>query len=280
MLRIHRLTAAAAFALLSTAAPAVAQQPGPMPPGILRVCADPDNMPFSNEAQEGFENRLATLIASAWNSQVQYLWWAAPRGLFSRALNGRYCDVVLQAPTGFDMAGVTRPYYRTGYVIVQRADAPHKVTSLDDPVLKTMKIGINLFAADAENTPPAMALSAHGVVGNLVGFSTTFVGGKAQPEDIVRAVADGTVDLSMVWGPLAGYYAKRVGADLIMTPIPDDTLTGMPMAFSMGIATRRRERAFRDSLQHFLDTRQADVTALLNEYGFPLFPIPPDSAGN
>lgn len=261
------------------AAPAAAQQPGAMVPGLLRVCADPDNMPFSNEAQEGFENRLATLIATAWNSQVQYLWWAAPRGLFSKALNGRYCDVILQAPTGFDMAGVTRPYYRTGYVIVQRADAPHKVTSLDDPALKSMKIGINLFAADAENTPPAMALSAHGVVGNLVGFSTTFVGGLAHPEDIITAVVDGTVDLSMVWGPLAGYYAKRAGADLTMTPIPDDTLTGMPMAFSMGIATRRRERAFRDSLQHFLDTRQADITALLNEYGFPLFPIPPDSAG-
>ncbi|MDH4132707.1 MAG: quinoprotein dehydrogenase-associated putative ABC transporter substrate-binding protein [Gemmatimonadota bacterium] len=250
-----------------------------MEPGVLRVCADPDNMPFSNEAREGFENRLADLLAAAWSSELRYIWWAAPRGLFSRALNGSYCDVILQAPTEYDMAGVTRPYYRTGYVVVQRADAPHKVTSLDDPALKTMKIGVHLFASDAENSPPAMVLSAHGVVGNLVGFGTTFVGNKDRPEDIIQAVANGTVDLAMVWGPLAGYYARRVGADLTLTPIPDDTLTSTPMAFSMGIATRRRERAFRDSLQHFLDSRQADVAALLTEFGFPLFPIPPEPAG-
>ena len=97
MPRIHRL-AVAALALLLNAAPAAAQQPGPMVPGLLRVCADPDNMPFSNEAQEGFENRLATLIASAWNSQVQYLWWAAPRGLFSKALNGRYWGRIADIP--------------------------------------------------------------------------------------------------------------------------------------------------------------------------------------
>jgi quinoprotein dehydrogenase-associated probable ABC transporter substrate-binding protein len=236
-------------------------------------------MPFSNEAREGFENRLADMLAAAWNSELRYIWWAAPRGLFARALNGSYCDVILQAPTEYDMAGVTRPYYRTGYVVVQRADAPHKVTSLDDPVLKTMRIGVHLFANDAENSPPAMVLSSHGVVGNLVGFGTTFVGNKDRPEDIMKAVADGTVELAMVWGPLAGYYARRVGAELTLTPIPDDTLTSTPMAFSMGIATRRRERAFRDSLQHFLDSRQAEVTALLTEFGFPLFPIPPDSAG-
>jgi len=279
MPHFHRLTFAF-LALLPIAVPVAAQRPGPMEPGVLRVCADPDNMPFSNEAREGFENRLADMLASAWNSKLQYIWWAAPRGLFSRALNGTYCDVILAAPTGYDMAGVTRPYYRTGYVIVQRPDHPHRVTSLDDPALKTMKIGVHLFSADAENTPPAMALAAHGVVGNLVGFSTTFVGGLARPEDIIKAVEDGSVDLSMVWGPIAGYYARHLGANLLLTPIPDDTLTSTPMAFSMGIATRRRERAFRDSLQHFLDSRQTDITTLLTEFGFPLFPIPPDSAGS
>jgi hypothetical protein len=110
----------------------------------------------------------------------------SPRGLFARALNGSYCDVILQAPTEYDMAGVTSPYYRTGYVVVQRTDAHHKVTSLDDPVLKTMRIGVHLFANDAENSPPAMVLSSHGVVGNLVGFGTTFVGNKDRPEDIIR----------------------------------------------------------------------------------------------
>jgi hypothetical protein len=133
-----------------------------MEPGVLRVCADPDNMPFSNEAREGFENRLADMLATAWNSELRYIWWAAPRGLFARALNGSYCDVILQAPTEYDMAGVTRPYYRTGYVVVQRADAPHMVTSLDDPVLKTMRIGVHLFANDAENSPAMVPVPRRG----------------------------------------------------------------------------------------------------------------------
>lgn len=163
-----RSTQLAIMALLF-AAPAVAQRPAPMSPGILRVCADPNNLPGSNTAGEGFENKLAELLAQTWDSKLEYTWWAAPRGMM-RMLNGMYCNVMLEMPVLSDMAGVTRPYFRTGYVILQRKDAKHQVTGLDDPALKTMKIGVHLFAADGENTPPAMALSAHGVVGNLVGF--------------------------------------------------------------------------------------------------------------
>jgi mxaJ protein len=272
-----RSFALALAALAATALPLAAQRPAPMQPGLLRVCADPDNLPASNQAGEGLENRLAEFMAKEWNSRLEYVWWAAPRGMM-RMLNGRYCDVVLQMPVLSDMANLTKPYFRTSYVIVQRKDVPYRISGLDDPDLKRLKIGVHLFANDGENSPPAMALSRHGVVGNLVGFSTVYVGGMARPEDIVKAVADGTVDVAMVWGPIAGFYARKLGLDLLLTPVPDDTLTGIPFVYSMGMATRRGEPAFRDSLQRFLDTHQPELQRILDEFGVPTVPLPADSA--
>ncbi|HTS88563.1 MAG TPA: quinoprotein dehydrogenase-associated putative ABC transporter substrate-binding protein [Gemmatimonadales bacterium] len=272
----HRFLTFPAVAVALVASPVAAQRPSPMVPGVLRVCADPDNLPGSNTAGEGYENKLAELLAQTWNSKLEYIWWAAPRGEI-RMLNGMYCDVMLEAPAGYDLAGVTRPYFRTGYVVVQRADASHKVTSLDDPALKKMRIGVHLYAADNENSPPAMALSAHGVVGNLVGFSTVYTDVRNHPDDIIKAVISDSVDLAIVWGPVAGYYVKQLGANLTLTPLPDDTLTGIPFVYSMGFATRRREHEFRDSLQKFLDTKAPEIHALLERYGIPLFSIPADT---
>ncbi len=231
----------------------------------------PTTCPLSNQAGEGVENRLAELLAATWNSKIEYIWWAAPRGMM-RMLNGNYCDVFMQAPTEFDMAGVTGPYYRTSYTIVQRRDAAHHITGMDDPALKGMKIGVHLFAADGENTPPAMALSAHGIVG-LVGFSTTYAGGHDRPEDIIKAVADGTVDVALVWGPIAGYYARKLNLDLVLTPVANDTLSGLQFAFSMGMATRHREPAFRDSLQTFIDGHRVEIQNILDEFGIPTVPL-------
>jgi len=262
--------------VLGASSPVAAQRPAEMQPGILRVCSDPDNLPNSNAGGEGFENKLAELLAATWNSRLEYIWWSAPRGMM-RMLNGRYCDVFLQVPTRFDMAGVTKPYYRTSYVIVQRKNAAHRVTGLDDPALKTMRIGVHLFAADGENTPPAMALSAHGVVGNLEGFSTTYAGGQNHPGDIIKAVVTDSVDVAFVWGPIAGYWAKQLGADVILTPVGDDSLSGIPFAYSMGMGVRRRDVALRDSLQKFIDSKGPEIRGLLEQFGIPLIPLPSDS---
>jgi quinoprotein dehydrogenase-associated probable ABC transporter substrate-binding protein len=262
--------------LVAGITPLAAQRPAPMETGVLRVCADPDNLPGSNTAGEGFENKLAELLAKTWDSKLEYTWWAAPRGIM-RMLNGMYCDVMLEMPVLSDMAGVTRPYYRTSYVIVQRKNAAHQVTGLDDPALKTMKIGVHLFAADGENTPPAMALSAHGVVGNLVGFPTSYMGSLNRPQDIIKAVMSDSIDVAIVWGPIAGYYAKQLGADVRLTPVADDPLTKIPFSYSMGFATRRREQTFRDSLQRFLDTKAPEIRDLLQQYGIPLVPLAADS---
>jgi mxaJ protein len=243
-------------------------------PGVLRVCADPDNMPLSNQKGEGYEQKIAQLIAKDWNSKIEYAWWPVRRGFFSRALNGRYCDVAIQAPAGLDMAGVTKPYFRSGYVFVTRKDSGLNLKSLADPRLKKLKIGINLLNSDAENTPPAMALSQYGVVGNLVGF-TTFYSDSARPEDIVYAVAKKDVDVAIVWGPLAGYFARKSPVPLSLQALPErDSLTpAFPYQYNIGMGVRRRDRALRDSLQIVLERRAPEIQAILKQYGVPVFPV-------
>lgn len=251
-------------------------RPGLEKPGVIRVCADPDNMPLSNQKGEGFEQKIAELVAKEWNAKIEYAWWPVRRGFFARALNGRYCDIAIQAPADFDMAGVTKPYFRSGYVFVTRKDRGLDIKSLADPRLKKLKIGVNLLNSDAENTPPAMALSRYGVVGNLVGFST-FYTDTERPEDIVNAVTKKDIDVAIVWGPIAGYFAKRSPVPLSLVPLAErDSLSDFPFRFSIGMGVRRRDRVLRDSLQTVLNRRVPEIQAILKEYAVPMFPIPPE----
>ncbi len=264
---------AIAVATTSVAAQERTLRPNVAQPGVLRVCADPDNMPASNQKGEGYENKIAELIANEWKAKLEYAWWPVRRGFFARALNGRYCDVAMTAPAGLDMAATTKPYFRSAYMIVYRKDSGLNLTSLDDPKWKKLKIGVNLLNSDAENTPPAMALSAHGVVGNLVGFTTFYSEERDRPEDIIKAVADKQVDAAIVWGPLAGYFAKQSPVPLVLHPIFEDSVTGIPFAFPIGMGVRRRDRELRDSLQKVLDQKGSEIQAILRQYGVPLFPI-------
>ena len=195
------------------------------------------------------------MIAKDWNTKLEYAWWPVRRGFFSRALNGRYCDVAIEAPDQLDMAAVTKPYYRSGYVFLTRKDSGLDIKSLADPRLKKLKIGINLLHADAENTPPAMALSRYGVVGNLTGYST-FYTTEDRPENIVRAVETKDVDIAIVWGPVAGYFAKTAKVPLVMVPLPDrDSLSDMPFRFNIAMGVRRKDKELRDSLDNFLQRK-------------------------
>ena len=263
-----------------SALPLAAQlRPNLEKPGIIRVCADPDNMPLSNQKGEGFEQKIAELIAKEWNAKIEYAWWPVRRGFFSRALNGRYCDVAIQAPADFDMAAVTRPYFRSGYVFVTRKDSGLDIKSLADPRLKKLRIGVNILNSDAENTPPAMALSRYGVVGNLTGFPT-FYTDTVRPEDIITAVAKKSIDVGIAWGPLAGYFAKQSPVALTLQPLAErDSLTDFPFRFSIGMGVRSRDKALRDSLQTVLDRKKPEIQAILQEYGIPTFPIPVETKG-
>ncbi|HZN97028.1 MAG TPA: quinoprotein dehydrogenase-associated putative ABC transporter substrate-binding protein [Gemmatimonadales bacterium] len=278
---LFRFLAPALILAIASSSLAAQLRPNIEKPGVLRVCADPDNMPLSNQKGEGYEQKIAQLIAKEWNSKVEYAWWPVRRGYFSRALNGRYCDVAMQAPAGLDMAGVTKPYFRSGYVFVTRKDSGLDLKSLADPRLKKLKIGVNLLNSDAENTPPAMALSHYGVVGNLVGF-TTFYSDSARPEDIVTAVAKKDVDVAIVWGPLAGYFVKKSAVPLTLQPLPErDSLSPeFQFQYNIGLGVRRRDRALRDSLQSTLDRKGPEIQAILKQYAVPVLPVKQEGDGD
>jgi mxaJ protein len=260
---------------MAAAVPAQAQRPSPPQPGVLRVCNDPDNMPFSNQKGEGFENRLARLIADDWKARLDYVWYPTRRGYF-RILNGMYCDLIIQAPGGLDMAGTTTPYYRSGYVFVTRADGKlANLTSLADPRLKKARIGVTLLPSD-EQLPTTMALSHHGVVGNLRGYHGWY-NEDDRPEDIINAVANDEVDVALAWGPLAGYFAKQSKVPLKITPLGErDSLADVPFRFNIAMAVRRRDRELRDSLEKTLKARAPEIQAILKEYGIPMFPVVAD----
>jgi len=259
--------------LTVVATPAHAQRPAPLEPGLIRVCADPDNMPSSNQKGEGYENKLAELIANELKAKLTYVWYPTRRGYF-RILNGMYCDMALEAPTGLDMTGVTKPYFRSGYVFVARQGSGlEDLNSMADPRLKKLKIGVNMYTADAENSPPAMALSRYGVVGNLKGYFT-FYSDQDRPEDIIKGVASKDVDIAIAWGPLAGYFTKQLGLPLTLTPLPaKDSLSDIPFQYNMGIAVRRKDKEFRDSLQAVLGRRKSDIDAILKQFNVPVLPI-------
>jgi mxaJ protein len=184
-----------------------------------------------------------------------------------------YCDLIIQAPGGLDMAGTTTAYYRSGYVFLTRKDGKlADLTSLADPRLKQARIGVTLLPSD-EQLPPTMALSHYGVVGNLRGYHGWY-NDDDRPEDIVNAVANEDVDVAIVWGPLAGYFAKQSKVPLKITPLGErDSLADVPFRFNIAMAVRRRDRELRDSLEKTLKARAPEIQAILKEYGVPAFPV-------
>jgi mxaJ protein len=269
---ILRSLALAGILAAGVSAAAEAQRPAPYQPGLLRVCNDPDNMPFSNQKGEGFENKLAQLIASDWKAKLEYVWYPTRRGYF-RILNGMYCDLIIQAPGGLDMAGTTTPYYRSGFVFLTRQNGKlADIKSLADPRLKKARIGVTLLPSD-EQLPPTMALSHYGVVGNLHGYHGWY-NDEDRPEDIVKAVANDSVDVAIVWGPLAGYFAKQSKVPLKITPLGErDSLADVPFRYNIAMAVRRSDKELRDSLERTLKEKAPQIQAILKEYGIPMFPV-------
>ena len=237
----------------------------------LRVCADPNNLPFSNRRLEGFENKIAELLARDLGARVSYTWWAQRRGFFRNTLKAGLCDVVLGVPASLEMVAPTRPYYRSTYVFVYRADRGIDVRSFDDPVLKTLRIGVQLAGDDYANTPPAHALARRGIVSNVVGF--TLYGDYAvanPPARIVEAVARGDVDVAVVWGPLAGYFASRERVPLRVVPVsPSIDLPFLPFVFDIAAGVRRGDESLRTEIDDFLERRRSDIDAILDAYGVP-----------
>jgi len=229
----------------------------------LRVCADPDNLPFSNNKQQGFENRIAELVARDLHSNLIYQWQRMGRGFVRDYLNTSQCDVLIGIPSNFKPVWTTKAYYRSGYEFVTRKDGKLKPVSLDDPVLHQLKIGVQVLEEDY--TPPATALARRNLQNQIVGFDTA----GEDADSIIRAVADRKVDTAIVWGPLAGFFAKKYpGLDL--TPVtPEVDLPALPFTFSIAMGVRKGNTALRDELDDVIEKRQGEISAILDRYGVP-----------
>jgi mxaJ protein len=240
----------------------------PMPE--LRVCADPNNLPFSNEKGEGFENRIAELAARDLGMRVRYTWWPQRRGFFRETLRAGKCDVVIGMPATLEMAAPTRPYYRSTYVFVARKDRGLHLSSFDDPRLKTLRLGVQIVGDDGFNTPPVHALANRGVVGNLRGY--TVYGDYSRPNPpagIIDAVERGEVDAAIVWGPLAGYFAGRSRVPLEVTPVqPQIDPPFLPFVYDIAMGTRRGD-TLRARLDAVIVRRQGEIDGILRTYGVP-----------
>ena len=237
----------------------------------LRVCADPNNLPFSNVKAEGFENKLATMLAHDLGVRVEYTWFAQRRGFLRNTLSAEKCDVVMGLPVGTDAAWTTKPYYRSTYVFVTRRSRKLRIRSFDDPQLRTLRIGVELVGDDGANTPPAHALSRRGIVANIVGYS---VYGdyrtNSPPSAVIAAVARGDIDVAAAWGPMAGYFATRQPVALDVVPVQPQ-LDGrfLPQTFGISMATRRRDTVRHEQLEQFIERRRHDIDAILAEYHVP-----------
>lgn len=235
----------------------------------LRVCGDPENMPFSDQQKQGFENRIADILAGALGDSVVYTWWPHRRGFLRNTLSASECDVVMGVPTAYDPVLTTKPYYRSTYYIVTRADRHLGITSLDDPRLKTLSIGVGLIGEDYTNTPPAEALSQHGINQHVKGFSM-FYDTENHPQDIINAVADGQIDVALVWGPVAGYFAKESKAPLTLVALPDtDAASGLPFAYDVGIGVRHSDQELKTVLDSLLVAKHDTIQRVLREYNVP-----------
>ena len=241
----------------------------------LRVCGDPNNLPFSSEKLDGIENKIADVVAKDLGMTVVYFWWPHQRGLIKRVLGAKHCDVMLGIPKGYDPVLWTKPYYRTGYVMVYRKDRKLKLRSLDDPQLKTLKIGVQV------NTPPHDALGRRGIADNVVGYQLMFDSNfhaEDYPGKVVEDVLAGQIDVAMVWGPIAGYFAKKKGAPLEIVPIDDPSNPSLPFAFDISMGVRKADKELKEQLEGALARRHDEIEHILEDFGVPLLPAAAEPA--
>ena len=238
----------------------------------FRVCSDPENMPFSNRQLEGFENKIADMIAKEMGASLSYVWWGQRRGFIRNTMEATLkearCDIVIGVPEGYDLVRTTRPYYRSTYVFVYPKGKGLQLKSLDDPILKKIRIGVHLLGDDYTNPPPVHELAKRGIVDNVVGFQT-FYSAENPPSRIIDAVSGGKIDAAIVWGPLAGYFVARQRVPLEVVPIPSGKMD-LPFEFNISMGVRHGDDALKAQLEKVLDKKRLEIRKILSDYGVPL----------
>lgn len=262
----HRVLQVKLAAVLLSLATAVAAE------SQFRVCADPDNLPFSNQKQEGFENKIAALLADDLHAKLSYTWLRQRQGFIRQTLGAKRCDVVMGVPYGYERVLSTQPYYRSGYVFITAQRRHLALNSFDDPVLRQLKIGLHAIGNDGANSPPAAALAHRGIVENIVGYSMWGEGSVENPQgQIVDAVAKGDIDVAIVWGPIGGFFAKQYGEDLLVTPVPADAqMPSMPFVYDIAMGVRKDDAVFVAQLEKSIERKRREIEDILTAYNVPL----------
>jgi len=258
--------AAAAFAVALTcgAGSAGAQLGELVDPDTLRVCADPNNLPFSNQAGEGFENKIAEMLADELGVDLAYTWYPGTIGFVRNTLGARACDLVVGIVSTSELMQNTNPYYRSSYALVQRRDAETKVTSLHDPALDRLRIGV------VAQTPPIDVLMRNGLLDNVKPYhlmvDTRYDNSGRQ---MVEDLAAGKIDVAVLWGPIAGYWAKQQSVPMDVVLLTDEGARAR-LDFRITMGLRRNEPLWKGILNDFIARHKADIQNILLEYGVPL----------
>ena len=261
--------AALAASGLSAAAAEDAEEPASslelVDPHVFRVCADPRNLPFSNEAGEGFENKLAELFAKKLDKKVAYAWYPGATGFVRNTLNAHKCDVIMGFPQGNDFAQVTNPYYRTAYALVFKPGSGlDGVVSLDDPILKTKRIGI------VAGTPPASYMAKKGLLAKAKSYPLTIdTRFDSTSHAMIDDLKSGEIDAGILWGPIAGWYAKNESPTLGIAALTKEQ-GGPRLAYRIGMGVRASDQEFKRLLNRLIQENQHEIDAILLSYGVPL----------
>ena len=258
--------AVGACALLAAQAPPVAPVLAQSQLPSLRVCGDPDNLPYSNQRLEGFENRIAAVVAAELGAAPVYAWWPHQRGLVRNTIDAGTCDVIFGVPEGLDFVLWTEPYYRSSYVMAYRSDRGYDFRSLDAPELRQLRIGVHV------NTPPEESLARRGLLDNVSTYSLFFDprGDRDRPRKLLDDLVAGTVDVAVAWGPLAGYAARTSNVPIEVVPLEDEP--GVPLSFDISMGVAKGNDELKNRLEAAIDRRQTEIRAILEEFGVPLVP--------
>jgi quinoprotein dehydrogenase-associated probable ABC transporter substrate-binding protein len=234
-------------------------------PKVLRVCADPRNLPFSNEKGEGFENRLAELFADKLQKKLDYMYLPQATGFVRLTLGAHRCDVIMGFPQGDDLVQGTNPYYRTAYALVAKAGSGlEDVTTLGDARLKGKHIGI------VAGTPPATNMAANGLMTNAKSYPLmidTRVDSSAAA--MIGDLQKGEIDAGVLWGPMAGFYAKQANPPLHVTPLVKET-TGPGLVYLIGLGVRPPHNNCTRLLNRLIQENQPAINKILLDFGVPL----------
>lgn len=230
----------------------------------LRVCADPGNLPYSNEAGEGFENKIAEVIADELQLPLEYTWFPQTVGFIRSTLQARRCDLIVGILGANEMVLNTNPYYQSGFVMFYRADSELDYADLSDPRLKQKKIGV------VAGTPPAHLMARYGLFLNHRPYHLVVDTRREKPGlDMVRDVANGEIDLGLLWGPMAGYFIREVGVPMKVISLEDDP-AGVWMNYRITMGVRHTELDWKRTINRAIRSRQEEINQILLGYGVPL----------